>query len=486
MFVFKIIILFCALLLPTICGYPFVCMMSEDEGNRKFERFILSFLTGWMLFFAIFAVAGFADFGFSLSGGIVILCIIWGVGVVLNSRSELKCVEKMVSDGERVDKWRRVTGSLLTLFIVLTFLLLFIASSSEWDSFAMTGVWGYKAKLFYSEGYIPISFFVDSKLVFTHQSYPLLYPVMLTWLYFSMGGVYDIALKLMPPLLGVFICLSIYNISLREGCTRLISLMLALTYCGGATFFLTSTTLYAENLLILYELWGIYLLFDFIRRGGDRRISGRWHGGTLLPILLLGAGACVKNEGALYFVLAGLYFLISFFYRCCFGKESLRNRIIRNPHTSTLLQLFMLGIIIILPWQLFRYFLNIRLVDFDVISKLHLIENKGFFESGCCDMFKLSLSRFVRAMFVNLNETCGIWYFLIFALIALKKRIFTKEILFLLLMICVPIILFLLSFIFSIRPIKWHLDAVPRLLLVPAISALVIISALLSRRSNKE
>ena len=70
------ILFFTAISLPVFAGWLFVRRLGI--ARNRFELFLFSFLFGWLFFGAIFALAGFAEVGFSLTGGIFIIFILWG------------------------------------------------------------------------------------------------------------------------------------------------------------------------------------------------------------------------------------------------------------------------------------------------------------------------------------------------------------------------------------------------------------------------
>ena len=352
----------------------------------------------------------------------------------------------------------------------LVFAALFIDSVGETYSMAMQAVWGYKAKLFYRSGAIPLSFFTDADLPFTHQSYPLIYPVMLTWSYFCMFGDCDVLLKVLPPLLGVLIYLSIYRQLRCGGCGRNVSLTVALLFCGSAPFFLTSTTVYAENLLILYVFWGVSFLLKSLKEDMRR-------GDVSAGLLLLAGGACVKNEGLIYFTFAVVFILsvqIIRIFRC--KKVDMDRGILKSNFLYSAVFAVAAFALFILPWLLFRKVLGIEVRDFDIAGKLQLILEDGFVKSGSMKVLKETLKCFGSDMFVNLKTSVGVWYCLLLSLFFMRRRVFRVNVIFLLWITIMPLLIYAGAFIFSTRELGWHLDSVKRLLLLPMLFAWLVIS----------
>ena len=547
--ILKICLLFAGLLLPCLCGYSVLKLFGFDRHTSKRERFILSFLFGWMMFSAIFAIAGFADFGFNVLGGIIIIVLFWGIFYYISRGRNISCAENTEilfekdvpeSATKKEPLANKIFKYTLIILSAILFASMFIESAGDTDSMPMNAVWGYKAMFFYKEGMIPVSFFTDPNMPFTHQSYPLCYPVMLTWSYMCMEGVHEPLIKLIPSFLGLLVFLSLYTICRKENVSQIKSLIIALLFCGCASFNLSSTILYAENLMILYVMWGVYFLYRYLEKKVSVfsfQVSGeqpdlmqcttgdgyttKEEGRLLLSgFLLLAGGAWVKSEGLRDFGLAAGFIIIansvsivlkkfakyasfkSSDNACtieegCSTKTSSKS--LNKKCTSgdayttegrksvfiTILIIVIPALLFIVPWQLFRYYLDVPVRDFEVMAKINTIvqaEMPVLQSPG--QILKKSIMEFLYVMFVDVKSNCGVWYFMILSLFMFKKRVFCKENLFLFWMICLPITIFAISFIFSTRPLGWHMDATPRLLLIPASVAWIVIAVIFSSSIN--
>lgn len=293
-----------------------------------------------------------------------------------------------------------------------------------------------------------------------------------------MGGVYEPMLKIVAPLLGVFLYLSLYDICRKEGSSTVTSLILATLFCGGMGFFISSTVLYSENLMLLYILWGSYFIYRYIKESIDSRESLSL---LISGFLLLAGGASVKNEGLIYFTIATVFVIMMHLIRILrtiimhkeSGTENLKKELIKA--IRAVIVGGSVSLLFIVPWLLFRYHYDIEVRDFSLTEKLKLIFKEGFVHSGSYEVLKQSISKFANAMFIDVTVSCGLWYFLILLLLRLRKKMFRKENLFLLLMIFLPVAIFAVSFIFSTRMLDWHLNAVPRLLLAPLLISCLMI-----------
>ena len=284
-----------------------------------------------------------------------------------------------------------------------------------------------------------------------------------------MFGDYDLIIKVVPPLLGVLNFLSICRICELSGCSRNSGLMVGILFCGTAPFMLVSTTLYAENLLLLYIIWGTCFIIRYLR--GDEEVKN-----LLFGILLLAGASCVKNEGLIYFALV-LFYMIVYFGVKMFRegrREIAERKKLRTDVFKFVIYATAIFAVFILPWLLFRYFNEIKVHDFDFMGKMQLIIKEGFADNGAWE-FKVTLNKLYRNMFVDLKLSCGVWYCFILSLFFIRWRLFKAENLFLLWFIVVPIAIYAVSFIFSVRNLDWHAAALPRLLLPPVYFAWLVV-----------
>jgi hypothetical protein len=154
----------------------------------------------------------------------------------------------------------------------------------------------------------------------------------------------------------------------------------------------------------------------------------------------------------------------------------------------------------ILPWQSFRWALEIPLRDFAVTPVLDAFqsaapvwldggalppetaETLGRAWTGLSEAFSRS-SRYI--LWDWKGGAATLCAFLALALIG-RGHVLKRENAFLLCLALVPALAFAFSFAFSIREIQWHTDATPRLLLPPAALLCVLGARLYADSAGKK
>lgn len=445
-----------ALIIPTLNGF-LILNFFKLPGLSQRLKWLIAFLLGHTVFslsLFIFAVWGFP---LNIKSGLLIPVLIFPVLLLIRRLSSWRGVPVSQSDinsggiHNRFDKLTikeklNLTSILLMICAGVLFGLIFTLALSQAAS-ASPGqaVWGCKAMVIYKEAGIPVSLFTDITEPYTQQSYPLGYPLLLAWCHMCMGEFNDHLIKLVPALISVLVFLTLYSIFANESLSRTKSLLLSLLFSGNYIFIACSTTLYADNLLLLYTIQGFYLIYVYLknRRNADCLYLG---------LFLLAGGAWIKNEGLLYFLLAVLCILI-----LDFGKPR-RREILRTYIPA----IFISTAVCILPWLMFRYYLEIALYDFAFSMGLQLSTAEIF------GILKQSALRALSNMFVRVGDNCGVWYALIFVLAFYGKKIAqNKALLFPLMITFSAILFFILIFVFSTRPPDWHLRSIQRIFLIP-------------------
>lgn len=422
------------------------------------------------MFFVFF---GFCGISLNFISGIILITTIYifakfantlqtNPAIALKNNSSIceKSEKKNIYDlAIQKNKFTQIITLTLIVLSGILFILLFIGSISDADSYPMQGVWGYKAMVIYKESTIPLKLFTTPSLIYTHQSYPMGYPTMLAWCYMGMGEFNDSLIKLIPPILGVLVFLSIYTILRKEKITTNVALLLSLIFCGSGTFNLCSTTLYAENLMLLYLLWGIYQLYLSFKTDTTPKSIG---------IILLAFSTWIKSEGIIYFISIAVLIIIFHFMR----QE--KKKLLES------LRLFaIVGVVLILPWIVFKYYFHINTRDFNILGVLTIPLSKTL------SVLKLSTLEFSKSLLVNIKGNCGLWYLIIAIMILyIKKVLKEKEIMLFIFSTLLTIIIFWGVFIFSTRELSWHMDAIPRLLYAPNAILLIFFSALTQRNDT--
>ena len=285
------------------------------------------------------------------------------------------------------------------------------------------------------------------------------------------GGICESLVKLIPPFLGVLIFASLYSILLREQVSRVPAMALAMLFCTTDTFYLCSTVMYADNLLLLYVLWGTYFLYLYFKNNSSEENQNSAVTELYSAFFLLGGAAWVKNEGLLYFLLAALFVVSSPLLRKR-KTSSARSKCFRNILTAVLLPCT----IFIIPWTLFKYFMGVAIRDFSISSKFYsVLSGGGRAIKESLHVLGQSFAKFADTIFVKLGENCFIWYILLISLICKFSAVKNKRNMLLIYMITMPVAIFAVSFIFSTRRIEWHLAATERLVFIPMMMTILFI-----------
>lgn len=462
MILFKIICLISSLLFPSCIGYNILSKITILPEITRIEKFLISFLLGWTIFPSIFAIFGFINIPLNLISGTMLIAILTSIAKFANllcKKEKKDILTKPINNNLSLEvslslenKYlQKVIEYLLIILSVILFFLIFLESAGDTDSYPLQAIWGYKAMIIYKESTIPITLFTDPTISYTHQTYPLCFPIMIAFSYMCIGEFNDSLIKLIPPTLGILLYFSIFSILKREGASKLVSLLLCFLFCSSGTFIISSTILYAENLLLLYILWGVYLIYRYLKNNELQFI--------ILGYLFLASSAWIKNEGLVYFASAGAFVLFLELFK--YNKKSF---------ITSLLLFLIPAILLILPWAFFKYYINIPMRDFN-LSQIFITQ-----WTITLNTLILSSRKFLSNIFIELKNSSGLWYIIIFSILFRFKSIYKRiDYLFILWISIFTCILFALSFAFSIRPLEWHMDAIERLLLSPIIILLIII-----------
>lgn len=108
------------------------------------------------------------------------------------------------------------------------------------------GIWLFKAKAIYLMQGFPLDFLINTKYLYSHPQYPLLFPFFVAFIYFLVGGIKEIYPLLLSPLVYTLILLVVYK-TLR---------------------FLRLSDM--QSLIFTY----VYSMFSPLLAGGGRKLAG--------------------------------------------------------------------------------------------------------------------------------------------------------------------------------------------------------------------
>lgn len=235
-------------------------------------------------------------------------------------------------------------GFLFLVLAVLVFLQYHQAFVSARTSDSL-GIWGTKAKVFYYDGKIRLSFFSDPEMVYTHQDYPLFLPLAEAWINIALGRWDDRWGRLLCPTLFLFMLTGLFSF-LQRWVNREWALLFCLLFSLNPTTLVHSSLAQADLPLAFFYGLGILLFLCWLFEESNE-------GYLLLCGFFCGLGGWVKHEGSGFFLALFLLLVLILLFRGKRkkgGRQSLKRGL-----------LFLLpGLLAILPWMILRLLLNLQ------------------------------------------------------------------------------------------------------------------------------
>ncbi len=234
-------------------------------------------------------------------------------------------------------RWSKVDVLLLTgigLELGFAFTRALLLPMEDFD--AVTN-WGLKAKAIYLAKGIPLSFLTNRENATIHADYPLLLPLVESYVYFLLGHVNDFAVKWIFPL-SLTACITAFYASLRRmALDRTHCLAFAFALVSIPHFVFNATNAYADILIATYFGMGFFCLFLWIRQQNDLFLG--------LSALLTGMAGLTKSEGMIL-CLVNLVVLVWATYR---------ERSLDRPHGWRRVLIYS-GVLatVLMPWLVFR------------------------------------------------------------------------------------------------------------------------------------
>jgi hypothetical protein len=199
----------------------------------------------------------------------------------------------------------------------------------SWDALA---TWGCKARVFYLDRSLDLS------CIESHNYYPNLVPLLLTYLYLCLGEVNDHLVKLVFPLWGALLLTLLYSFLLRTGLSRRQALGTTTFFAlSGSVFIVHLYIAYADLPLAFFTLGAAGLLYLWLKEAGPP-------GSLPLLAFCIAAMAWTKFEGP---PLAATLLLAAALTLLCLRPPEWGRRLLQLAWPGGGL---LLGI---LPWRLF-------------------------------------------------------------------------------------------------------------------------------------
>jgi hypothetical protein len=297
----------------------------------------LSFAGGVGIWGTILFLASLA--GFTPNRTVLILISFATVAllVFLRFRERLLLPSKPASLRKKWDA-RSILGGFAAVVIVLTAVNVAVEALTpglyDIDSYA---IWLLKAKIAASQPLRPVPDFLrDPSLSFSHQDYPLGFPLIVAGAYAATGGI-DVQLGKLV-LLPIYLSLvAVIYAALRGMVRRADALAITAVFAAAPVLRQHAGIPVAEVLLVLMHACTLVMLWEWMEKGGRRNL--------MVAGAFAAFAAFAKNEGL---ALLPLIFLAALIFACI----RRRRQLVLDAFLSILL-----ATALIAPWLIYRHFL---------------------------------------------------------------------------------------------------------------------------------
>jgi hypothetical protein len=319
-----------------LVGYAAICLILNPGRRHWLELIGLCFAAGGgvvvlMLFYVSLAGARPDRTTLAVIGAIAVIVI------VFQHQSKKRLLPTVPAPRTKTDPLALLgLGSLALILLVISR----VSSRSTWpvfediDAFA---IWMFKAKWVALQPLLPIPpEFRDPSLSYSHQDYPLGFPLLIAGLYAMAGRIDDTLAGLL--LLAIYLAMiAVMYSAVRTLHRRAIALILTAIFIAAPQLSEGGGFPVPETWLILQYTAALSLLLRWMQQGNRRDL--------MLAALFMAAAAFAKNEGT---ALAALMALVAILHALLQKK---RKSLLDFTSAACI------GIPLILPWLIYRAFL---------------------------------------------------------------------------------------------------------------------------------
>ena len=339
-----------ASLAPVILvGYCLVLAVDHDGILRPLERLALGYGIGTGLLVWEMLVFQALGFLFTVVSLLAPLLGFSAIAFLFARRHTLRENESRSRVAIPSIPLQRVEWFLIAAIVIQTagsFLHAWLLPMEAYDAVAN---WGLKAKAIFLAGSIPESFLRNPNYEVFHPDYPLLVPLLESYIYRCVGDLREASAKMAFPLYLAG-CVAILIAALRRaGQTRRACLLYGFVLVSIPYFSEQATNGYADVVVSFYFGGGSLYLYLWQTKGRGLFL--------VLSALLTGCAALTKNEGL---VLVGIHFVWLAAVLLSRSEIVLRRRLVNLGIYFCILAA------VLLPWYLFKDSLGLRN---DVINK---------------------------------------------------------------------------------------------------------------------
>ena len=329
--------------LVTLIGYLALLTLDQHRLLGSVERLALGYGAGvgllvWEML--VFQALGFSFGVPALLGSLLgISALVFLVVMPRRSRDRSpEAIPRLAAAHLQPLEWFFVAALVLEASSVF-----FRASFRPMEAYDAVSNWGLKGKAIWLAGNIPTSFLQNPNYEVFHPDYPLLVPLLESYVYRFAGGLREGSAKLMFPLFLAGCAVTLFAALRRTGQTRRSCLLFSFLLISIPYFSEHATNGYADVILGFYFCAGTLYLYFW-------QITGE----TLffvLSTLFAGFAALTKNEGLL---LVGIYLIWITALLLWRTDVPFRNRIATLGISCCLLAA------LLMPWYLFKASLGLR------------------------------------------------------------------------------------------------------------------------------
>ena len=340
---YDIIKLIFAILLIFTIGRSLLKLIIIQDKTKTFlaERIALSFGLGTGALSIGMFLLSYTGFQLNLLN-ILLLFTPFFVYLLWREKFEIVC-----SGANIKSKLKDFNSLQLTLIALILFIIFLIFSDAliqpmhGWDERAF---WAFKAKILYHEGTIFSTDFFDADRVHPHKRYPLLIPLVESWIYIVLGHIDDRLVKVIFPLFFTSLLLILYS-SQRKFFSRTHSLiftaLLASVPCFVATLISkhnAASVGYADIPLSFFYFISVIYLYMWMMDNSNKDY-------LVIAAIFSAFTVFTKPEGIILFIISlfilNMYILFDL-------KQAKKQKIMH------LLSYLIIPTVMLLPWFIFK------------------------------------------------------------------------------------------------------------------------------------
>jgi hypothetical protein len=232
---------------------------------------------------------------------------------------------------------------LMTAIILEMLRALFRAWLLPMEAYDAVSNWGLKAKAIFLAGSIPESFLQNPNYQVFHPDYPLLVPLLESYVYRFVGDLREPSVKVVFPLFLAGCVVVLFSVLRRAGQTRRGCLLFSFLLVSIPYFSEQATNGYADVVVSFY--FGAASLYLYLWQTTGRGLF------LAVSALLTGCAALTKNEGV---VLCGIHLV--WLAAVLLSRSGIA---FRNKLASLGIYLCILAAVL-MPWYLFKDSLGLR------------------------------------------------------------------------------------------------------------------------------